>query len=294
LETFAKESAVHNRIYVASIHPDIAEEDVRMVFAVFGNIKRIIMPAGTEGKGLHRCYGWIDFETASAANDALQNMNLFDLAGQLLRICRAQSIPEEVIAAVGATIALSHPLHKPQLAAAQAAARAVSDKSTTVPAATAAAPAIAAAATNHIIGPDLHSTQAAVKHGGSLEEDMSISGSSQRLMIMQKLARGDKLSTVVLLKNMVTVADVDDSLKDEIQEECSKHGVVRDVVIHIDRPRDGSFPDPKALAKVFVEYDDTSAAQKAIDALNGRFFAKRSIGASLYDVDKFRSGDYSG
>ena len=36
------------------------------------------------------------------------------------------------------------------------------------------------------------------------------------------------------------------------------------------------------------------AAQKAVDALNGRFFAKRAISADLYDQDKFQRGDYSG
>lgn len=66
------------------------------------------------------------------------------------------------------------------------------------------------------------------------------------------------MSPVVILKNMVTVADIDDALKDEIQEECSNHGQVRRVEIHVDRPRDGSSPDPAALAKVFVEYADTA------------------------------------
>lgn len=62
----------------------------------------------------------------------------------------------------------------------------------------------------------------------------------------------------MLLQNMVAVADVDDTLKDEIVEECTKHGQVRDCVIHIDRPRDGSAPDPNALAKVFVEFVESA------------------------------------
>lgn len=35
-------------------------------------------------------------------------------------------------------------------------------------------------------------------------------------------------------------------------------------------------------------------ANKAVEALNGRWFAKRNISAELYDPSKFAAGDYSG
>lgn len=37
---------------------------------------------------MHRGYCWIDFETSTAADEAVQSMNLFDLAGQFLRVCK--------------------------------------------------------------------------------------------------------------------------------------------------------------------------------------------------------------
>lgn len=57
---------------------------------------------------------------------------------------------------------------------------------------------------------------------------------------------------------MVTVGDVDEDLNAEIEEECSKHGAVKKVHVHIDRNRDGSAPPPDALAKIFVEFEETA------------------------------------
>jgi hypothetical protein len=46
LEPMAKKAALSNRIFVASIHPDLPEEDVRAVFEAFGAIKRVVLAPG--------------------------------------------------------------------------------------------------------------------------------------------------------------------------------------------------------------------------------------------------------
>ena len=60
------------------------------------------------------------------------------------------------------------------------------------------------------------------------QEDMSIKGKSARQMVMQRLmgSRAKVESVVLLLRNMVTHEEVDESLQEEIEEECNKYGKV--------------------------------------------------------------------
>ncbi len=46
---------------------------------------------------LNRGYGFIEYETTQAAQDAIASMNLFDLGGQLLRVGKAVTPPEGII-----------------------------------------------------------------------------------------------------------------------------------------------------------------------------------------------------
>ena len=60
------------------------------------------------------------------------------------------------------------------------------------------------------------------------QEDMSIKGKSARQMVMQRLmgSRAKVESVVLVLRNMVTHEEVDESLQEEIEEECNKYGKV--------------------------------------------------------------------
>jgi hypothetical protein len=57
------------------------------VFEAFGPIKKLQL-AYDLGITKHKGYGYIEYEQVEAADDAVTHMNLFDLGGQLLRICR--------------------------------------------------------------------------------------------------------------------------------------------------------------------------------------------------------------
>ena len=54
-------------------------------------------PFTAQGKGGHRGYAWIDFGSEEAATEAVQSMNLFDLAGQFLRVCKGLRYDAEAV-----------------------------------------------------------------------------------------------------------------------------------------------------------------------------------------------------
>lgn len=87
------------------------------------------------------------------------------------------------------------------------------------------------------------------------QENMVIKGSSARHMLMQKLMRKNE-SKVIVLRNMVGIEDVDDTLEQEISEECSKYGKVVKVVIYQERQSEEE--DSEVIVKIFVEFTHSS------------------------------------
>ena len=53
---------------------------------------------------------------------------------------------------------------------------------------------------------------------------------------------------------MVIAEEVDDSLKGEIEEECSRYGTVKHVVIYQERENDNE--DAPQNVKIFVEFEE--------------------------------------
>ena len=89
----------------------------------------------------------------------------------------------------------------------------------------------------------------------SEQEHMSISGSSARHMVMQKLLRKQE-STVMVLRNMVDPKDIDDDLEGEVTEECGKFGAVNRVIIY--QEKQGEEEDAEIIVKIFVEFSMAS------------------------------------
>ncbi|XP_014472253.1 PREDICTED: poly(U)-binding-splicing factor half pint isoform X1 [Dinoponera quadriceps] len=124
------------------------------------------------------------------------------------------------------------------------------------------------------------------------QENMSIKGQSARHLVMQKLMRKVE-SRVVILRNMVAPEDVDESLQEEIQDECSKFGVVERVIIYNERQSEDD-ENAEVIVKIFVEFSQMSEAERARDSLNGRYFGGRLVKGELYDQALFDNSDFSG
>ncbi|XP_073997095.1 poly(U)-binding-splicing factor hfp isoform X2 [Rhodnius prolixus] len=363
IDEITEEAKQYNRIYVASIHPDLTEEDIKSVFEAFGNIKYCKLQQGSSPHR-HKGYGFIEYETKAAALEAIASMNLFDLGGQYLRVGRAITPPNA--------------LHGPASSSSQMPTAAA----VAAAAATAKIQAMDAVATNAVLGlskltsslatqpavaavipaalPGIVPTQAAVlpppgiaipqaipvgqfrapqpiisgpgvvaptllstppqgntqqealrrAHEQAQEElqkklleetepqtlqqqeNMSIKGQSARHLVMQKLMRKVE-SRVVILRNMVAPEDVDESLQEEIQEECSKFGIVDRVIIYNEKQSEDD-ENADIIVKIFVEFSKMREAEDARDALNGRYFGGRLVKAELYDQSLFDHNDFSG
>lgn len=97
IDEIQEEAKNYNRIYIASIHPDLTEEDIKSVFEAFGSIVFCKLAAGTTSVHSHKGYGFIEYSTNQAALEAIASMNLFDLGGQLLRVGRAITPPNALV-----------------------------------------------------------------------------------------------------------------------------------------------------------------------------------------------------
>lgn len=93
IDDITLEAKNYNRIYVASIHQDLTQDDIKSVFEAFGNITSCEL-AMTSVPNRHKGYCFIEYGTAQAATDAISSMNLFDLGGQYLRVGRAITPPD--------------------------------------------------------------------------------------------------------------------------------------------------------------------------------------------------------
>nr|CAD7434275.1 unnamed protein product [Timema monikensis] len=89
------------------------------------------------------------------------------------------------------------------------------------------------------------------------QENMSIKGQSARHLVMQKLMRKVE-SRVVILRNMVEPDDVDESLQEEIQDECTKYGTVERVIIYNEKQSEEDDDDAEVIVKIFVEFSQMS------------------------------------
>ncbi|TKR60476.1 hypothetical protein L596_027718 [Steinernema carpocapsae] len=93
IEMVMEEAKKYNRVYVASVHPELSENDLKSVFAAFGEVTRCNLARQPGGRG-HRGFGYLEFSTTQAAQEAIAGMNMFDLGGQLLRVGKCITPPD--------------------------------------------------------------------------------------------------------------------------------------------------------------------------------------------------------
>ncbi|XP_068998390.1 poly(U)-binding-splicing factor PUF60a [Embiotoca jacksoni] len=339
IDQLAEEARAFNRIYVASVHPDLSDEDIKSVFEAFGRIKSCML-AREPTTGRHKSYGFVEYDKAQSSLDAVASMNLFDLGGQYLRVGKAVTPPMPLLtpttpgglpaaAAVAAAAATAKITAQESVGGSVLGALAgpalLSQQLGGLPQAVMAAqapgvitgvtPARPGVPQVGLVNPVLATTPLAVAAFGvelkrkeeeearqqegqqdgateplSEQEHMTISGSSARHMVMRKLLRKQE-STVMVLRNMVGPDDIDDDLEGEVTEECGKFGRVKRVIIY--QERQGEEDGAEVIVKIFVEFSEVAEMNRAIQALNHRWFGGRKVVAEVYDQLRFENSDLS-
>ncbi|KAI0514783.1 hypothetical protein F5B22DRAFT_609604 [Xylaria bambusicola] len=101
-----------------------------------------------------------------------------------------------------------------------------------------------------------------------------------------------EISRVVQLLNMVTpeeLLDNDDyeEICEDVEGECAKYGNI--VAMKVPRPIGGS-RQSAGVGKIFVKFDTTESATKALQALAGRKFADRTVVTTYFPEENFEVG----
>lgn len=340
IDQLAEEARAYNRIYVASVHPDLSDDDIKSVFEAFGKIKSCML-AREPTTGKHKGYCFIEYDKPQSAVDAVSSMNLFDLGGQYLRVGKAVTPPMPLLtpttpgglppaAAVAAAAAtakitaqealvtpaqlLSQQMGLPQaVLAAQApglitGVTPVRPTLPVVPQVGLVNPVLASppVTTSTSTGTPTAITQQPppepkkeVEEKKREEKAAWVDGVGKESANEQEPVGGSggkhaaafPGSTVMVLRNMVGPEDIDDDLEGEVTEECGKFGAVNRVIIY--QERQGEEDDAEIIVKIFVEFSDSEEMNKAIQALNNRWFAGRKVVAEVYDQERFNSSDLS-
>ncbi|GAW18120.1 hypothetical protein ANO14919_075930 [Xylariales sp. No.14919] len=98
-----------------------------------------------------------------------------------------------------------------------------------------------------------------------------------------------EISRVVQLLNMVTpeeLLDNDDyeEICEDVEGECAKYGKI--VAMKVPRPIGGS-RQSAGVGKIYVKFDTTESAKKALQALAGRKFADRTVVTTYFPEENF-------
>ncbi|XP_061550737.1 poly(U)-binding-splicing factor PUF60a [Phycodurus eques] len=296
IEQLAEEARVFNRIYVASVHPDLSDGDIRSVFEAFGKIKSCML-AHEPTTGRHKSYGYIEYDKPQSAVDAVASMNLFDLGGQYLRVGKAVTPPVPLITASGdltaaANFTAQDPVGASVLRALAGLPQGVmaAQAPGVITGVTPARPGLPQVAlVNPVLAtPPAPRTQEALHQGAHLDESKheQMDGHHD----INKIIRNPK-SRVMVLRNMVGQDDIDDDLEGEVTEECGKFGQVKRVVIY--QERQGEEEDAAVIIKIFVEFCHTAEMNRAVWALDRRWFGGRKVAAEAYEQDRFENNDLS-
>ncbi|KAG7300548.1 hypothetical protein JYU34_016193, partial [Plutella xylostella] len=66
IDEIQEEAKLYNRIYVASVHPELTEDDIKNVFEAFGPVSYCQLARGGSAQR-HKGYGFIEYGTLGAA-----------------------------------------------------------------------------------------------------------------------------------------------------------------------------------------------------------------------------------
>ncbi|NXD63657.1 RBM39 protein, partial [Eolophus roseicapillus] len=268
-----KGSAGPMRLYVGSLHFNITEDMLRGIFEPFGRIESIQLMMDSE-TGRSKGYGFITFSDSECAKKALEQLNGFELAGRPMKVGH---VTERTDASSASSFLDSDELERTGI-----------DLGTT---GRLQLMARLAEGTGLQIPP---AAQQALQMSGSLAFGAVAAMQSRFLdlllfssitTVLAAAASVQPLATQCFqLSNMFNPqteeeAGWDTEIKDDVIEECNKHGGV--IHIYVDKN--------SAQGNVYVKCPSIAAAIAAVNALHGRWFAGKMITAAYVPLPTYHS-----
>ncbi|NWI42049.1 RBM39 protein, partial [Picathartes gymnocephalus] len=269
-----KGSAGPMRLYVGSLHFNITEDMLRGIFEPFGRIESIQLMMDSE-TGRSKGYGFITFSDSECAKKALEQLNGFELAGRPMKVGH---VTERTDASSASSFLDSDELERTGI-----------DLGTT---GRLQLMARLAEGTGLQIPP---AAQQALQMSGSLAFGAVTATHTEFLdvligffsitTVLAAAASVQPLATQCFqLSNMFNPqteeeAGWDTEIKDDVIEECNKHGGV--IHIYVDKN--------SAQGNVYVKCPSIAAAIAAVNALHGRWFAGKMITAAYVPLPTYHS-----
>ncbi|RHZ47132.1 hypothetical protein Glove_590g16 [Diversispora epigaea] len=102
MSTEIKDNPNKTTIYVGGLDDQVNEKILHAAFVPFGDIVEIQIPPDPASHNQHRGFGFIEFEEAADAQEAIDNMNLSELYGKVIKVnlARPMRIKEGSVRAV--------------------------------------------------------------------------------------------------------------------------------------------------------------------------------------------------
>jgi RNA recognition motif-containing protein len=92
MSNLADSSRLKATIFVGGLDPAVTQQTIYHAFLPFGDIVEVNLPKPDlpGAKEEHRGFGYVEFETAADANDAIDNMDRSELYGQVIKVAAAK------------------------------------------------------------------------------------------------------------------------------------------------------------------------------------------------------------
>ncbi|RMD41655.1 hypothetical protein DV735_g3500, partial [Chaetothyriales sp. CBS 134920] len=104
------------------------------------------------------------------------------------------------------------------------------------------------------------------------------------MVTAEELIDNEDFQGAINLLLLETITDKWIEICEDVQEECSKYGTI--VEMKIPRPSGGS-RQSAGVGKIYLKYETSESAKKALDSLAGRQFANRTVVVTYFDEASF-------
>ncbi|KAJ7556191.1 hypothetical protein O6H91_05G073500 [Diphasiastrum complanatum] len=275
------------RLYVGNLHFNITEDQLRQVFEPFGPVELVQLPTDPE-TGLCKGFGFVQYQKLEDARAAQQALNgVLELVGRPIKVSAVSDqygmqdmglTPGDLDDDEGGGLSLN--------ARSRALLMQKLDRSGTATGAIGAiAPSPIAAPSPGLLGATVPGITQAVAPLvstpviGQALPGVTLAGIHSPGVTAPALAPAAQPfgvpSQYLQLKNMFdpkteTEPDFDLDIKDDVQDECSKFGVVKHIYV-----------DKNSAGHVYLRFDGITAAMNAQRSLHGRWFAGKMITATF-------------